>query len=260
MRLGQLARKLSIRQSEVVSFLKQQNILVEENSNARIDDAHTAMVIHHYAPHLAVQQIEEVLNQESTTLEEETSAEPTPGESLIEETGEKGQPFAEPSAIIAATPSEQLDVEVIKAPKVELPGLKVVGKIELPQPKKKEEPAPAETPEVTIEPNPAEVSPPRKERRDRRGSRDRRQQQNQPRKNPVALQREREAREALKKKLAEEESRKERKASHYQKKVKPQGPTKAARIHNEEFEQLHEVKEEPKTFWGKFKKWFWRDY
>src|SRR5687767_2505174 len=52
MRLGQLARKLTLRQIEIVDFLASQNIQIEDGSNTRLEDQHADLVIAHFAPHM----------------------------------------------------------------------------------------------------------------------------------------------------------------------------------------------------------------
>ena len=147
--------------------------------------------------------------------------------------------------------TEEKEVELIKAPKVELSGLKVLGKIDLPEPKKKET-----TPEtVDAEPSPEiekqthqdfrKPYPPRRERPNPTQ-----------RQNPIALQREREAQEARKKRAADVERGKEKRTMHYLKKVNVAQPTKALKIAQDEpQEEAPVVIETPKTWWGRFMKW-----
>jgi hypothetical protein len=180
--------------------------------------------------------------------------------------------------------------EVIKAQKVSLAGLKVLGKIELPGPKKKE-PTTSEyvigttedtaTPEVTtgttenipIEgtaPTPQQERRPRRERdsresdrrdgRDSEGRRSRRGDDNRrndkPRKNPMAAQREREAQEAQLKREAQAKAEKERRTQHYQNRVKSV-PTRPARLLREQTEEfIDDQVSTPTTWLGKFWKWF----
>src|SRR5689334_19628909 len=115
MRLGQLARKLSLRPAQIVEFLSQHNIQIEDNSNTRIEDQHAELVVNHFAP--------------GTFQQVELADEP-----------EETAPVEAELPVIVTDSSEQttIEPEVIRVQKIELSGLKVLGKIELPEPKKKE--------------------------------------------------------------------------------------------------------------------------
>jgi hypothetical protein len=146
--------------------------------------------------------------------------------------------------------------EVIKAPKVELSGLKVLGKIELPEQKKKEQLAPdsvAETTKTDIQEQPRQ----RPERRKELPAKSRREGTEQPWRNPIALQREHEARETEERKRAAAEREKERRKEHYLKRVKVGQPTKPARIIDEPVEEhiTRNNDERPRSLWGRFMKW-----
>jgi len=247
MRLGQLARKLEIRPAEIVQFLSGNNIIIEDGSNTRMEDDHTALVIRHFNPSLLIE-AEEI----SETSKPEESVEPiqieptqeTPVESRIEE-----NVVSESFPVIAEeTPIDT--VEVIKASKAELPGLKVLGKIELPEPKKKETAKPLETEQAESQ---SESRPARQERRPVRNNK---REENW--KNPIALQREREAKEAEEKRKAQLELEKEKRMVHYLKKVKKaEQPAKSRKSDDEEPEEISSQKKEtlPKTWLGKFLKW-----
>jgi hypothetical protein len=151
--------------------------------------------------------------------------------------------------------------EVIKAPKVELSGLKVLGKIELPEPKKKEtQPQTEEATEDQAQKQeaPVESTPPYKEKRkpeNRKPYPNKRESNDRPKINPIALHREREALEAEKRRRAQAEQEKEKRTQHYLKKVKVVAPTKSARLIKEEVEEMTPLAPIPKTWWGKFMKW-----
>jgi hypothetical protein len=76
-------------------------------------------------------------------------------------------------------------------------------------------------------------------------------------KSPIALKREQEAIEERKRREEERRLQKERKTQNYLRRVKTSQPTKAARIFKEETQQMttSELKEEPKSLWGKFIRW-----
>lgn len=218
MRLGQLARQLDISPDKIVTFLGSRDIAIDSGANARIDDAYVDLIIQHFAP--GNETLRQQVHQE---LELPPASESSKSDSLA---------------------SESLP-EVIKAPKVELPGLRVLGKIELPEKKKKEPEKPQEEPLQPQENHSKPLS-----RNPRRESQPRNRQ------NPVALAREREEQEKRKREAEIREREKQRKAEYYQKRLKPQPPTKAARLHREEMEEMPALpREKPKTLWGRFLRW-----
>lgn len=246
MRLGQLARKLALRPSQIVDFLSTQQIYLEEGSNARIADDRVVDIVNHFAP----ARLQEIVTNLKTEAEEVAIPIIEVVEKVIKQEIVTETPVT-PILSIVDTQGEK--PEVIKAPKVELSGLKVLGKIELPEAKKKviqqlteDELTPA--PEEKRNPRPVkrELSKPARESSTQQAWR-----------NPIAQQREREAREAEERKKAAAEREKERRRENYLKKVKLGQPTKAMKLTDEPTEQLSErqLEETPKTWWGRFKKW-----
>lgn len=251
MRLGQLARKISVRPAVIVDYLLKKNVVLDEGSNARIEDVYVAELINHFAPELAA-----ITSQEHEAVEE------TPGE--VEAPVEVGQHEELILVEVEATANEAPPLlddeetnEVIKAPKVELPGLRVVGRIELPEPKKKEhadEAIPTLPTDVATDEALEPVRIPRKTQRPVQ-----RERKEYPRKNPVAVQREREQQQAEHKQKEDSQKKKQQRANHYSKKVKVQSPVRSARLHRDEVEEWREEKPDaPKTFWGRVAGWFGR--
>jgi hypothetical protein len=242
MRLGQLARKLAIRPSQIVDFLSTHQIYLEDGSNAKLFDEHVERIVQHFAP--------DRINEIAADIK-------------VEEAAEKKEALFEVAELATNTENlktenlepesdlQQEGPEVIKAPKVELAGLKVLGKIELIEPKKKEK----TVADVAVEATKSET--------EERGRPDRRQvplkpkREPQPWKNPIALQREREAREAEERKKEAAEREKERRKEHYLKRVKVGQPTKPARIFDEPVEVHINQKQEvrPLGLWGRFMRW-----
>jgi hypothetical protein len=271
MRLGQLARKLAIIPAEIVDFLARNNIRIDENTNTRLEHEQLMLVVNHFAPARA--------NEFDTPVTDETQDIPEqPAEVIVPEivipepvlpTPDIQQEMAviEESNIIPESEEPQ-QTEVIKAPKVELAGLKVLGKIELPEPKKKEQKPATDAVEPAVEtPAPDTMGKSFGEQR-REGRDDRRkshhksdrtsdQRNKRPRKNPIALQREREAYEAQLKREAEAKQEKERRTLYYQNRVKASVPTKPARLIDEPvIEMTADMTKTPTTWLGKFWKWF----
>lgn len=231
MRLGQLARKLDVRPIQIVEFLATQNIQMDNGTNVRMNPEHVDLAVQYFSPGLSV--------EDTGDDQSDMYAEPTEKNSELINSEFSDEPQAENQD---SGPAIERG-EVIKAPKIELSGLKVLGKIELPEDRKKQ---PDQTADGT-----GKIKEARKEERRPKESR-----RNIP-KNPIALQREREALEARKKREEENRLRKERRTQNYLKKVKAPQPTKAARIFNEETQQMSaaELQEPPKSLWGRFVKW-----
>ena len=257
MRVGQLARKLGISPTEVINFLSSVAIETPEASNTKLSPEQLQVAIKHFDPSGKIEfTAKEEVKEEVIAVEPVTSVEEV---APLEIT----QPIETGSAVEITSSLEESvvedKVEVIKAPKVELAGLKVLGKIELPEKKKKE--PPVETLSDNTEQTSAPIDEqPRQPRRDIR-TRNPRQQNSRndreaSRKNPIALKREQEAAEAERKRQEEAKLAKERRTQHYLSKVKSV-PTKPARLVEEDVVELHADNSKTPTTWlGKFWKWF----
>ena len=153
MRLGQLARKLDTKPAAIIEFVKANyGIALENDLNTRIEDEHAQAFAESvngtlYTMTEETEANESVLDQEtnSSTIEKETTvAEPSvePIHVPIEvphyhtATDEKNEAILDPFIPLPVDP----DAELIKAPKIKLEGLKVLGKIELPETKKEIQP------------------------------------------------------------------------------------------------------------------------
>lgn len=300
MRLGQMSRKLGISQGEIVRFLSEQNLSVEEGSNVKLDESRVRLLYARYAP-------EEVYPHQQVADESPTpvvSTKSTDSALLSNETGEgsisvaadendsivhpkPAEVDAQPVVFVSSEPqtapaenSPTGEAEVIRAPKVELAGLKVIGKIELPSPKKKEVPESdssvtlLESPESSVggeeggsakathmetTPRRDDARGPRDGRRsdDARRSRRRNDREQRSPKNPIALQREKEMKEELERRKAKAAEEKERRTRNYNKRVKHSPPTKAVRLIEEPVEQLDtaSMDSEPRGWFGRLIKW-----
>ena len=137
MRLGQLARKLEVNPGRLMEVLKELSIDTDRGLNTPLDDQ-------------KVTRIKEKLREEPEPMEVKELVEELPVEASPEVSENEGSeeivmvedPEGEKEEELEKNeiPEElKPEVELIKAPKVQLPGLKVVGKINLPEPPKKEE-------------------------------------------------------------------------------------------------------------------------
>jgi hypothetical protein len=246
MRLGQLARKLSLRPSQLVDFLAENNIQTAEGSNTRLADEHTQLIVQHFAPESleeimkpAVEEVLQSVAEPVAVIEEPVVAEPVHN--------------AEESVVVSEDKvvDEQSEPEVIRVPKIELSGLKVLGKIDLPEPKKKEPKAEEESTTGEEQQKPERITPakskhPRREREQRNW------------RNPLEVQRQREAREIEERRKAEIEREKEKRKHHYQNKVKQVKQPKRVKpvTENATVKKPVDTRPVPKTWLGKFLRWW----
>lgn len=164
MRIGQIARQINISPGEIIEFIQNQGFTTDIDTNARLDEQQIKAIFDHFAPKKANALDTLIASQPAQGTEMDAARDHTAGE------------------------NSDAPVETIRAPKIELQGLRVVGKIELPEPKKKQ-PEPESTSQESVERRPEVFK-----RRDPKP--------NRPWINPLEKQRLREAR------LAEEEKKK----------------------------------------------------
>lgn len=259
----------------------QEEVPVEEESpevNMQLDHAEK---LEHDAEELEIEvvdQQEEALpmtpEEEIAAIEGEIEEIPEPSPVLVEATDnqevmeEQEDEVAPPSEdeiiqtdkLLELLESEELPedldkIKLIKAPKKELSGLKVVGKIDLPEPKKKEEKQPEEK-EVLTERDLREYRNPRRKKRaplteeekEKRRLRAKRKKE------------EYEARQEKRKKQQEAQRLKELKAKHYQKKLQKPTPQEKQKLKAKSAPQPSSKKKvdtrpKPKTIFGKFWRW-----
>jgi hypothetical protein len=237
MRLGQLARKLSVTPSAIVDLLSAKNVVIEKDVNARVETDHALVAIRHFKPDLVEIEVKHVAEEIDQSPERDEKTEET--ENIF---------VSEISTSVQITEQSE-NKEIIKAPKAELPGLKVLGKIDLPEPKKKEEPK-SEIEAAAEQPNP-------KANRNRKLGKQTSKQPNETWVNPLALQREREARAEEERRREQAEKKKQQRTASYHKRVQhKQQPARPARIINEAVEEVvTEKREAPRTWLGKI--WSW---
>lgn len=124
MRLGQLSRQLDLKPKEILDYLAQEHqIELEERPNLKLEDEHVKLV----EGWIAEQEQKELAAKEATEkAEQEMQAAKEAEKEAAKETAEADT--QDPDEIFIVPEGER---ETIKAPKVELEGLKVKGKIEL---------------------------------------------------------------------------------------------------------------------------------
>jgi len=276
MRLGQLARKYDVSQQQIISFLKEiEPTLDTLHSNSKLNEQTEALVAKRFEilSDTSVEDLEDqsegasqeikqnTLEPEVADIEEkEDTKEVTPSnleEPLpldeVQKLQKEEEVAIETDQLMELLESEETSVDLskitlIKAPKKELDGLKVVGKIELPEQKDKTE----EEPEQTEEPKPDRSSRQRRrlvsdeELEERRLKAKRKKEEN-------------EARQEERRKAKEKKRKKSVREAHYQQKmqqIKASQPKQSLRTEPEpELFEEEEPRPEPRTIFGKFWRW-----
>ncbi|WP_462249861.1 hypothetical protein [Ekhidna sp.] len=152
-------------------------------------------------------------------------------------------------------PADLDKIKLIKAPKKELSGLKVLGKVELPEPKKKEDKKkePPTESEFVTEKDLREYRHPRKKRQPLTAEEKEKRRLKAKRK-----QEEYEARKEKRRKQKESQEKKARKEAHYKQKLDSVKAVKEKRKAKEQTPVLIENTDKrpaPKTILGKFWRW-----
>jgi hypothetical protein len=169
MRLGQLARKYDVSLQEIISYLNEIDPKNESlHHNSKLDEQIELMVIEHFDVRLdspedyqeviavdAPEESEQIPEEPAIAINEETEADlqmeldpslpPIKVQESHNETEKKPKKerqVIETDRLIELMESEDTEVDLsnitlIKAPKKELDGLKILGKIDLPEPKSK---------------------------------------------------------------------------------------------------------------------------
>lgn len=168
MRLTSLSRKLGVSRDEILSFLKSNKIEVSEGVNAKISDEDAVSVIEHFGipetkiedelpaseqkkthepePETNIKEAEE--QNDSKEEEKQEGVSKDLKEESPEETGNKKGSALVKDEVPRPEEDESLEeflerqkVDLIRAKKIKLEGVKVVGKIDLPEPKAPKEKA-----------------------------------------------------------------------------------------------------------------------
>jgi len=117
MRLSQLARQVSKTSRELIHFLESHEIRSYQSSNAKLEPDHVKLILDHFSGH-SISQPDQVEMDPGLNPKKEPDTPPIDRK----KTGEKTK-----------IETESQEPEVIRAPKMKLQGVKVVGKIELPE-------------------------------------------------------------------------------------------------------------------------------
>lgn len=275
MRLGQLARKYDIPVQEIIEYLKEETG-EKFHANAKLYDAIETQIFKHFD----LYPDDPVLEPEAQTDIEEIHEsiqphkEESPADDIASVEGELAAPEEIPPATHENEPEEELPThredeviqtdkliemleseeglmglekfKLIKAPKKELPGLKVLGKVDLPEPKKKSE----------SEEKDKKSHQPHKKQRPQLSEEEKEKRR-------LKAKRKKEAYEAWQEKRRKEKEAqrlKELKAKHYKQKLKKQEtqknkPKAKVEPQHEESQHIQKKPKEPKTLLGKWWRW-----
>ncbi|WP_420578435.1 hypothetical protein [Ekhidna sp.] len=277
MRLGQLARKYDIPVQEIINYLKEETG-EKFHANAKLYDAIETQLFKHFDlypddPVLEEEQTE-TINEPAQPLPPEPREE-TPADDIASVEGELAEPeeiapsevrdkepedkspklredeVIQTDRLIEMLESEEspTDLEkfkLIKAPKKELPGLKVLGKVDLPEPKKKSESE--EKDKKSHQPLKKQLPQLSEEEKEKRRLKAKRKKEAY------------EARQEKRRKEQEAQRLKELKAKHYKQKLKKQEtqknkPKAKVEPQHEESQHIQKKLKEPKTLLGKWWRW-----
>lgn len=272
MRLGQLARHLETTPKEIVAYFASKGVDINSHPNSKLSEDQEKEVSEAFGFGISeVEIIEEATHNEVVTKPEIVASEPEvaaiastdfpESSSETEEEINDSEEIQKP-IVLSEAESEHSEPEIIKAPKIALPGLKVVGKIDLPEPKK---PEPKKETESAEEKEAETTDGPKVIRHHRRNGRKRlTEEEREARrlKNKRAKEK-RLKREAEKRKQLEEMQVKELKTQHYQQKItKPTPAPKKTKKKAATQTELKDTRPKPKTILGKFWRWLntWNNY
>lgn len=213
MRLAQLARKLDIPKKNIINYLDSKGISIELHGNTKVDEEHEKLVLAHFGHQENIKDAKSKNPQpiqdkkQEADLKEKTSVTEIENPKVAEDT-DKGQ---------AGDKAEEKKVEVIRPKKIQLQGIKVLGKIDLPEPPQKEEIEEKEH----VEPEESkEVSPKKYIRKKESKKPFKSRSRKAPRRELTYEEKiKKEERERLKKELQQQKELKEKKRRHYEKKV-----------------------------------------
>ncbi len=137
MRLSQIARKLNVTQSEISKLLVQADMESPKGGNTKLTEEQLAQVFKKYGEIEEDQEVEEIEVAQSEVVIESV---PKVVEVEVEEE-EVSEVEAIKTPVPEAAEEVEEEIEVIRVKKIKLDGIKVLGKIDLPEPKvKKVEP------------------------------------------------------------------------------------------------------------------------
>ncbi len=160
MRIAQLSRKLNISQTEITGFFKRRKISGYVGGNSKLSEEHLRLIVEYFRPELTGEFFKDDTEPDETKLpsntehdvqiqqdisnQQEKGEEINSSDSIVKEKSKISSVVEPTETFRADQDTETKEVEIIRAPKIKLDGLKVVGKIELPEKPKKNKENPSE--------------------------------------------------------------------------------------------------------------------
>lgn len=243
MRLGQLARKYGVSPQEIISFIKE----VEPDSdqlgeNSKLSEQLEAMVSHRFDDAQPVKEDPEIAPQPDE--DSESSASPA------NDAPQKPDVVIETDKLLELLESEETSNELekitlIKAPKKELEGLKIKGKIELPDPKEK-----LKSSEHDDDPS-AATKTPVKPRKARLSYEEKEKKRVEARKRKLKYM----AREKKRRQQQEQKQKKKVNRAHYQQKIQQHQANKLKKPKGKPVQHMEQTPAPPPTMLGKLWRW-----
>lgn len=284
MRLGQLSRKLQVKTAEIIDFLQSEyDVVINNHPNSKVPEELLALLEDRFKKEIVLEsaaELENAIIEEHEVVLDVPKTE-TPNDSEIQESPLEE---LEKVVIIENSPNYNNDIVedeaelniidgVIKAPKIEFAGVKVVGKIELPE-KKIEAPTDTLIEEVSpIDPNndienseekvnaepitPEQVEKKRKSRPSKTSQserKDRHRRNDQPLLTPEE-QRRIKLKEAQKQKLEAQKAKKENRRETYSQELKPSKNNSSSQKKKKIISNKTPKKQKPTSLWGRFIYW-----
>lgn len=284
MRLGQLSRKLQVKTAEIIDFLQSEyDVVINNHPNSKVPEELLALLEDHFKKDIVLEsaaELENAIIEEHEVVLDVPKTE-TPNDSEIQESPLEE---LEKVVIIENSPNYNNDIVedeaelniidgVIKAPKIEFAGVKVVGKIELPE-KTIEAPTDTLIEEVSpIDPNndienseeqvnaepitPEQVEKKRKSRPSKTSQserKDRHRRNDQPLLTPEE-QRRIKLKEAQKQKLEAQKAKKENRRETYSQELKPAKNNSSSQKKKKIISNKTPKKQKSTSLWGRFIYW-----
>lgn len=249
---------LATTEEEQLPEAPSENLEIESSKPETLEEDKEEEVIE-----LEIEEEQEVINESSEEIPIQTDSqieksidEVVPeDDNVAEESSSEPDEESEIGSLSYEDTSGEDNIEVIRVKKVKLEGIKVVGKIDLPEPKVKE-PTETEDPESEVE-DKKEDRPPRKSRQYHGKKRKGRNYGKRDRRESYEQRIAREKREAEREKLKLEKEAKARKKLHYVENVQAHvqiKPSKKAKKKEKLAQKQQAVIEKPKNpvkrFWG----------
>lgn len=267
MRLGQLSRKLNVKSGEIIALVEKKfDVTIKDHPNCKIPDEFLVDLLSHFEanrPSTEKELVEEVeeKNAETPSVEEEKK---------VADSSENEAPNTNEE--ISASNLEDEDYEliieegIIKAPKPEIEGVKVVGKIDLPEPKKGSEEEKEQENNETDSADSSESLDRTEEQKKTVRSRAQGKKNRPKRKTRKVLSHEekkkREEERYRKEQEAKKKREKELKRKNYEKLMREKAASvtskkssKHKKKRSTKSTKREAIKEEPRTLWGKFMRW-----